>query len=386
MGKRILVVGSTTYHMRRWFHYVTPLLHDDIIVDMYTSSNGATADMFEGANKVFFTKPTPFYLRPLLFVPKIRGMVMMADGRRTMREILEEEKYDAINIHQLNLDAYGLAKLARNKGLKIILTPWGSDVLRCPWYLVGKIKKLFQIANKVTYNLEGFSQKYIKKYNVPPQKMFFAGFGSEIFDLIPKFKGKLTKKELAKEVGIPEADYYITCGYMADHAQRHKLMIDAIGANKEFVPKNTILLFPFTYGDGRNEDYMSELRGLCESYGLKCHFITEYLTNEQMAMFRCLADLFIHIQPTDAASASLAEYLLANVQVINGKWLDYPHLEKDGMPYIICENLESLQCLVKSFFEGNLQKRYISDSVREELMKGAWSNQKLYWKKLFCEI
>ena len=96
--------------------------------------------------------------------------------------------------------------------------------------------------------------------------------------------------------------------------------------------------------------------------------------------------MFIHIQPTDAASASLAEYLLADVQVINGKWLDYPHLEKDGMPYHICNSLEELPSIVSSFLRGEMRNRGISEGVRGELMKGAWSHQKENWKELIGRI
>lgn len=365
---------------------MTPVLPNDIKVDMYVTVKDASKEMFEGAENVYFNEKLPLLLRPLLHIPKIRGLVMIHESYRTLKQILLKNHYDAINIHQLFSTTFKYAKIAKKNGLKIILTPWGSDVLRCPRYQQLNLKKAFTLADYVTYNLGGFSEKYISIYEVSPEKMVYAGFGSEIFDLIPQYKGRLTKKELAKEVGIPEADYYITCGYMADHAQRHKLMIDAIGANREYVPKNTLLLFPFTYGNGRNEEYMSELIGLCNKYGLKCYFVTDYLSNEQMAMFRCLADLFIHIQPTDAASASLAEYLLADVQVINGKWLDYPHLEKDGMPYHICNSLEELPILVGAYLKGGLCNRGISKGVRDDLMKGAWSNQQLYWKDFFSQI
>ena len=386
MQKRILVIGTSTFHMRRWFHYVTPVLPKDIKVDMYVTVNNATADMFEGAEHVYETNKAPLILRPLLHIPKVRGKLTRLKSYQTLKRIISERHYDVINIHQLLPPTYEYTKIAKRNGIKIVLTPWGSDVLRCPWYRKSNLKKAFQLADCVTYNLERFSEKYISMYDVNPDRMFFAGFGSEIFDLIPQYKGKYTKKEMASNVGIPYADYYITCGYMASHAQRHKQIIESLGVNKDFIPKNSLLLFPFTYGDGRNESYMSELRKLCDSYGLQCHFVTEYLTNEQMAMFRCVADLFIHIQPTDAASASLAEYLLANVQVINGKWLDYPHLEKDGMPYHLCNSLEDLPAIVGRYLKGELPRRGISEGVREDLMKGAWSQQKKYWKDLYCQI
>lgn len=386
MTKRILVIGTATFHMRRWFHYVIPILPDDIVVDMLVTSKDATADMFEGADNVFYKRETPKMLRPLLKIPKIRGLVLIHDLKKTMEAIVEEREYYAVNIHQLFGDTINYVKVAKSHGMKVVLTPWGSDVLRCPKYQVPIIKKMFRLADYVTSNLPLFSEKYINLYNVHPNKMLYAGFASEIFDLIPEIKGKYSKSEMADKIGIPVADYYIACGYMADQAQRHKLMIESLGMNSDLIPKNAMLLFPFTYGNGRNEIYMSELKELCDKYNLKCHFVTDYLTNEQMAMLRIIADLFIHIQPTDAASASLVEYLQAGVQVINGKWLDYPNLEKDCIPYHVCEDLESLPELLKNFFEGKLKYRFLSDTIQMGLKKRGWSSQKYYWKDIFCQI
>lgn len=386
MGKRILVIGSSARHVRRWFHYVTPILQGEIIVDIYATDSNAKEDFFEGANKVFLTCETPRILAPLTYIPKIRSIIRKRNCIKTFESILSKNDYDVLHIQQVSVLSYYYTKIAKEKGLKVILTPWGSDVLRCPQRRVPMLKDTFKRADVVTYNIERFSEKYISRYNVNPKIMIYAGYGSEIFDLIPQLKGKYTKKEISKVLNVPSADYYITCGYTADHVQRHKVMIQSIGENREFLPPNTLLLFPFIYGDGKKGGYKSELIKLCDKYKLSYCFVTDYLTNEQMALFRLLADLFIHIQPSDAGSASLVEYLLAGAQCVNGKWLDYPHLEEGGIPYHVCESLETLPSLLNVIFCKKMPKRQLSDVVRAKMMEGAWTKQKEYWKSLLENI
>lgn len=386
MEKRFLLIGSAAKHLKRWFHYVTPILNDNIVIDIFVTSKENNGDVFEGADNVFYTQKIPFYLKPLLNVPKIRALIWKKEQMHTFKKIMQTNNYYAINIHQVFLPTFQYAKYAKQRGVKVILTPWGSDVLRCHKSKINRMKRFFSLADIVTYNLERFAEKYTKLYDVDTSKMVYAGFGSEIFDLIPLYKGKVSKKEICDALNIPYACYFITCGYMAGKAQKHKQMIKSIGENINILPEDTILLFPFIYGDGKNNSYMNELKELCNGYKLRCHFITNYLSNKEMALFRLLPDLFIHIQPTDAANASLAEYLLADVQVVNGKWLDYPHLEEDGVPYHTCESLDSLTLLLNDFFRGKLPNKGLSDVARCKLMKGAWTNQKVFWKVLIEEI
>ena len=68
-------------------------------------------------------------------------------------------------------------------------------------------------------------------------------------------------------------------------------------------------------------------------------------------LLRQATDMFIHIQPTDASSASLQEYILCEKKIINGSWLQYPQLEKNGLkPYFEVEKLENLgQAIVDAY-------------------------------------
>ena len=159
-------------------------------------------------------------------------------------------------------------------------------------------------------------------------------------------------------------------------------MVEALGENKDYLPKDTVLLFQFTYGNNTDISYQHEIAGLCEKFGLKYKFFTSYLSNEDMAKYRLLCDLFLHLQPTDAANASLHEFLLAGTQVINGKWLHYPKLEAEGLPYHICESLEELASVLHSFFSNELSERLISEKLSNSILLGSWSIQKKNWVKV----
>ena len=167
------------------------------------------------------------------------------------------------------------------------------------------------------------------------------GAGSETISSIIKLKGNSTRELMSYELGIPVSNYNICCGYNAQRAQRHKEMLQALADNREYLPSGYQILIPLTYGEGKQQLF-GELKKLSEGLSLNTVFFTDYMTADQVAYLRLVTDLFIHVQTTDAANASLQEFLLAGSACINGKWLSYPYLESDGIPYYQCDDIAHL--------------------------------------------
>lgn len=374
--KKILIVGDAGRHMHRWLSNVASVLPDNLKFVFFCCSQIATE--FDGVERVFYGAKIPFSSL-LKKIPKIRGFVSLLEYKIGLRHVLSEDKYIGIIIHQPSTWQLPIVKFAKKFNLRVILTPWGSDVLRIPHSSDVKMSKMFELADFFTSNIPSFANQYISRYHIKKEKMIFAGFGSEVYDIVDNMRGVYSKPELASFLSIPFANYYVACGYTAQRAQNHLLMVNALGKNRDILPPETLLLFQFTYGNNKDYSYINEIKQACEGYGLRYFFLTDYLSNEKIAKYRLLADLFIHIQPTDAANASLQEYLLAGSDCINGSWLKYPQLEEYGLPYYICPKLEDLSEVIRNVLLKKEKRVLVKQELRNHILEGSWKIQKKYW-------
>ena len=155
-----------------------------------------------------------------------------------------------------------------------------------------------------------------------------------------KHKIQIDVNEAKRLLGI-DNHYVITCGYKALEAHQHIKIIEAIHQVRNQLPDDLLLLFPLTYPN--NTEYVQTIKQKVNEYGMKAIYFEQFLDIPHLFLIRQATDMFIHVQPTDASSASLQEYLLCEKKVINGAWLQYPELIKNGvMPYFELDKLENL--------------------------------------------
>ena len=92
--------------------------------------------------------------------------------------------------------------------------------------------------------------------------------------------------------------------------------------------------------------------------------------------------MFIHVQPTDASSASLQEYILCEKKIINGSWLKYPELIKNGViPYFELDNMENLGQKIVDVYRSEPIK--IEESLLNEFENKTWNVVIKDWDNLF---
>lgn len=383
MKANILVVGTDSDHFLRFIKYCDLQYDSDIQIDVFLTSINTSANGFREGN--VYGVSIPRVLKLLLRIPYIRDAVIVYFQVEAFRKLLiGKTQYSLISIHQLKTYTLPLTRIAKKVGIKVMLTPWGSDVLRASRIQKKKLKKAFCLADYVSSDHSiGFTEKYVQMYNVSRFKLYDTGYGSEVISSIADQKFHLDKNTVANEFGIPEERYYITCGYAANRAQRHVNMIEAIGENKTIFPNRPFLIFPFTYGPDKMNGYQSELIDKCSHYKLDYCFVTEYLAIDKVARLRLLSDLYFHLLPTDAFSASLIEYILAGSLCIKGKWLDYPSLEKYQVPYYNCDSLSELSTVIYNIFQKNVPKIIITNETEQMILSYTWENVIKKWFHFF---
>ena len=290
--------------------------------------------------------------------------------------------YDIINIHYPKWIHLFYINRLKSKKNTILLTPWGSDVYRANKNTFFLLKKVYEKADYVCGTNNRFSRDVKKIFRLPDDKIVCLDIGSETIDVIGDNLDLITKEEAKKKLSV-EGKYVITCGYNGSKAQNHYDIVDAIEKIKDVLPKETVLFFPFTYGGPL--DYTNELKSYLDGKHLSYLFFEKYLELSQLFLLRRATDIFIHIQTTDANAATIQEYLLCGTKVINGEWLRYSELEREGViPYFICEHKESLSDVIfKAYSSPEIQ---IPSATIDYIRSYGWKRWIVKWNEFFVKM
>lgn len=316
-------------------------------------------------------------------IPIVRSAVARSRYRRAFRSAVRNGIFDIVNIHYPSPRDLSILPIARKAGSKVVLSPWGSDVLRVTSPLaLSKLRRLYSSADHVT-GLEGrFMDSVRSILGFDPGKILPAGFGSDTLDYIFEHDGEATREEAKRILGL-EGSYTITCGYNGSEGQRHNEIIEAVAQVRGDLPADLTLLFPFTYG--AKPGYKEQLDESLEKHGLKGVFFTDYLPLDKLLLLRKCTDMFVHVQPTDASSASIKEYIACGAKVLHGGWIVYDDLESGGSkPYFTVPSMETLPETIVSAF--NAQPIRIPDGILRTIQSEGWKARIQAWDGMFKRL
>lgn len=269
----------------------------------------------------------------------------------------------------------------------IVMSPWGSDIMRRPEKNLEQLSYLYQKADYVTIPAEsGFGKLMTQKMKVSPEKMINYGiWGSDVVDFAIKNGDSISQEDAKKRFGL-SGHYVITCGYNRQEAQQHKAIIEAIDQKRKQLPENLILLFPMTYGNMVYQGkYVEEVKEECKKRNLHAIFLTEFLSVEDLYKLRKATDMFIHVQTSDAGARSVDEYILCNKKIINGSWVRYKGLETfKPLFYFPVDKLENLgEVIVYAYNSDNIK---IPQEVMNIVLSRGWNNKIKILNDFFMSI
>ena len=305
---------------------------------------------------------------------------------KQFKELSKTNHYNIVDIHFPQFFLCYVMKYIRKMCNTIVISPWGSDVLRVNDPKVKKkLFKVFQNCDYVTTRITGNTGKVInEEMKVPKEKFHLLGWGSETIDYINEHISEVSKEQ-AKELLNLNGRYLITCGYNAFESQRHEIIINAINGKRDQLPDNMTLLFPVTYGNcsGASEQaYINKLKTLCSDLQLSVVFYEDYLSVAELFLLRRATDMFIHIQNTDAGNSSLQEYVLCGAKVVHGAWIHYTNLEayKPLFYYPVNELDELGNAIVDAYHAEPIQT---PKEVLEIIRDRGWKAKMKLWNDFF---
>lgn len=321
--------------------------------------------------------------RLILKIPRIRRILRESCVKKTLARLFKTTNYSLLIIYELPIFVDSLVTVAHKNNVKVLLYPWGSDVLRANKYKLRRIEKAIDNCDYISgYHNSGTINYILSNYPNSKEKLFLFSVLVPGIRELEKLENKLSRVEMSNELNIPLSKSNIVCGYNGVEGQRHREIIENIYKVKNKLPEDYQLIFPITYGN--SQDYYQEIKDICNKYQLRAIFLESYLTPKQMVCLHLLTDLFINVQPTDNGNAFLMEALSSNSAIIVGKWLYYPQFEKYGTPYYQCETIDTIHLaileVINCGFKSKVPKELVHD-LRSHTPDGIKEEWNVFFKE-----
>lgn len=353
-----------------------------VVIHLLTNlkMDSVTCEIREYVTKVFKIREYTGRFR------KNRFAVILNKGLFRLSFILMSfKKYDVVNIHFARPSLLKAMPWIRRMTKSIIITPWGSDVMRLEdETAIERMRIIYSYASCVTTGtVSQLGKTVVGTLKFDPQKLHPLDWGLEYVDYIEEEKPNKSVDESKARFGL-SGRYVISCGYSTAPSHRHEAIIDAVYDIKDDLPNNLTLLFPFTYGWGSPE-YVQAIKDKCQSLGLDAVFVEEYLDYESLYMLRMATDIFVHVQTTDAGASCVMQYILCHKKIVHGSWMKYMSLEQyRPLFYFPVDKMEDLGKVILEAYQSDGID--IPDGVIEKIKNRGWNKVMKNWDELFSSM
>ena len=361
-----------------------PLVDITILTDVPNDYKNSLSDK---SIKLLLYDVPPFNCR----FRRLRFLVIQHRQRKFFSNFSKGRKFDIINVHFPNRYMSCVVNYLRAMTNNIVISPWGSDLLRRDAISLKRLKRFYEKADYITLKASPVSQlgplgKIVQEhFKIDTKKMVGGFWGSDIVDFAIKNGDSISQDDAKDRFGL-SGRYVITCGYNRQEAQRHKAIIAAIDQKREQLPENLTLLFPMTYGNMVYQgEYVEEVKEECEKRNLKAKFVTDFLSVEDLYKLRKATDIFVHVQTTDAGARSVYEYILCNKKIVHGSWMSYKKLESyKPLFYFPVDTLANLgDVIVKAYNSDNIE---IPQEVMDIVLSRSWESNITKMNDFFMSI
>ncbi len=381
----ILIVGLKCYsgHIREFIVNLKKKNPQAAITLFTTDKTILSLDgMAKSADRIEVLKSTGVKL------PVITTIINRLYLYKSLLSLLFSRRFDIVDIHFPKGFVIHAMPLLRRMTRNIVITPWGSDVMRVENEKdIRRLTRIYSQAKHVTVSKDSPTGKAImSKFSVVPEKMVELKWGGEFFDYIQEHSSEITTEEAKARFGL-EGRYVITCGYNTQQAQRHEDIMEAISGVKDQLPDNLTLLIPCTYVSynslsEQKRQYVESLEEKGKELGLHVKVVREHLELNDLLKLRMATDIFVHVQLSDAGARSVMEYVFCNKKLVHGAWNKYKYLE-DYKPscYFPIEEMEELdEAIVKA---SKAQVGELPQEVKKIILERGWNHKMTQWNEFF---
>lgn len=300
-----------------------------------------------------------------------------------LKAVIKSGPFDLINMQYVEyLDLADVVILKYMMKKKLILSYWGSDLLRIEKKKLLRMGIFAKHADFVTFDNKDLENKFKRIYKwakkMPLKTVFF---GLPVLDIIDRKYKSGNEKSVREKWGISEDKIVIAIGYNGIPEQQHKKVLGVIKHLEDCYKEKIVLLLQMSYGG--TKEYRRSVITAVKKTGCEYIDVQKFLTNDEVAELRIVTDIYINAQVTDAFSGSVCENLFCNTLVINARWLRYKEFETYRFKYFEFEKIDEINYLIK---EAMQQKADLSIN-RELVWKlRSWKHCSVEWEKIYRKI
>lgn len=303
--------------------------------------------------------------------------------RRIITLIKSQGKFDAIHVHYVSINTAFAVYFARKQFGSIILSFWGSDLLRIGTSGHLQLYPILSVASQITLITEDMMNYFrrlpscISKYS---NKCKVLDFGDMFLDTIDKYN-KWDETKLRESFGLEKNKIVVMIGYNGKKSmQQLEILQDLLRFDLDFKEKVQFVI-PTLYA---TEDERKVIVDIIKKFETKTVLFPDYMDGETISRFRAATDIFIHGQKTDALSNTMLELLYAGTIVLNGEWLGYSTLDNNNVYYHKFARFNQISGLVKHIIGNINDEKMHAHRNREHIYKlCSWKYLQTSWLSLY---
>lgn len=290
-----------------------------------------------------------------------------------------DKNNDIVNVQYVDFYMLVFYRYFKNNFKKVVLTFWGSDLLRQKENKLKLLFLLFKLANNITFETEDMKDRFVALFHGRfIDKLCLLRFGLSSLDNIDKCSDEDVLK-FSNKYGLDTKKHIVVVGYNRSKQQQHLGVIKSIIGKVNSTSIQYVL--PWNYGE---EDgfYEQEIRELLDG---KCDylFIKERLEDIEVAALRKTTDVLIQVQTTDSLSASMLETLYAGNQVITGSWLPYANIQSMGITMTLIDNVNQCDFALEGCIKQPLSVQEVNVNRQCIYKLSSWSVNLKFWLDIY---
>lgn len=310
-------------------------------------------------------------------IPILRGLINQI---LLIMKLREKGPFSAVHVHFVSKSKCFFLPYIRKVTNNIVLTYWGSDLLRRTDKEIRNMRKYVDLADKITFSTQKLKSKFESVFGEEfCNKLSIVKFGSDNFDAIEKVELNESEEKSKKIIGFPDDKIVIVCGYNRNKKQQQLEILRQISMLNDAIIEKLCIVYPMTYGP-KDIQYEKQIEELSSTLKCETIFLFDYLFAEDIARMCRSTDIFIHAQITDAFSATVQEFLYSGAILINGGWLDYSEFDSNNINYVKFDRFEQLNIILEDVIE-NLQDIKNNVNKNRNIIKelSSWEANRSKW-------
>lgn len=347
---------------------------------------------------VVFTKKWVYKELLILILTKSLGFrsiknTILVDNIRPylLATYLKKHKYDYVHVHFIRARYISFLKYLPTE-IKCICTFWGSDLMRTAgmkeYYFQSLSLSRAKLITCATWDMANIVlSKYGRKLE---SKIRVARLihDPSIYEMIDSFRNRFDwQADFRNKYSIPSDHFIVVIGHNAAPENNHIPILKALELIPDSSKKKITCVIPLTYSAGTTVEYISTLKRTLSDYSIDYLLLEKYLSWEELAKWKLISDIMIHMPKSDALSAALTEYMYAGGIAITGSWLPYISFLKIGLKYHTLDSFDEIQKIIETEISENKAVNVFEEhNIRT--IKDAFSLETIEaeWLKVFNEI